>query len=318
MKFKKIKSIEFINTIHELIYQKKVLHTNQSIVIAFSGGQDSICLLFFIFILKKQWDWKIKVIWCHHLWQKQSFIGINHTLRVVLSLKIETSFIVTVEKIFDEQKARHWRYIVFFRLALFYQSKVILTGHTGTDRIETLLLNLFRGCGVDGLHSLYWSRLITLNKYKNFFLFNRAQESATLTNLSGAQGETKFPKVALSCAKGCSFEETADLASTKLRLAKGCPSSAWAKRFVTKRSFAGNRSFAPVEFERISDNFEVRSLIRACLNLSRNVKRITFGSRSKASLISGQATKHKHGQLGQGRLCPPEAYEITTSAKPLQ
>nr|YP_010448207.1 hypothetical protein NRL16_pgp082 [Symbiochloris sp. SG-2018]UTQ75688.1 hypothetical protein [Symbiochloris sp. SG-2018] len=175
MILKTCKSLDFFNIIQKCIYNKKIIEPYQTILITFSGGQDSICLLFFIIILKKQWSWNIQFVWCNHLWQMPSFGGFNHTLKIIFALQVETSFSLPIQRIFNERDARNWRLRVFYRIALFYNRQIIFTGHTSTDRIETLLLNLFRGCGVDGLQSLHWSRKFILKKYKNQFYLKPLQ-----------------------------------------------------------------------------------------------------------------------------------------------
>ncbi len=57
-----------------------------------------------------------------------------------------------------EAQARVWRYQVFEQLALEAGGARIATGHTATDRAETLLYNLIRGSGIDGLQALSWER----------------------------------------------------------------------------------------------------------------------------------------------------------------
>ena len=58
-------------------------------------------------------------------------------------------------------EARHWRYRVFEQLAVEQECLRIATGHTATDRAETLLYNLMRGSGADGLQALGWQRPIS-------------------------------------------------------------------------------------------------------------------------------------------------------------
>jgi tRNA(Ile)-lysidine synthase len=61
----------------------------------------------------------------------------------------------------SEAAARQWRYQVFTSLADVHHCQRIVTGHTATDRAETLLYNLMRGSGADGLQALGWSRPVS-------------------------------------------------------------------------------------------------------------------------------------------------------------
>jgi tRNA(Ile)-lysidine synthase len=60
-----------------------------------------------------------------------------------------------------ESAARTWRYQALIRMAQTTQSKYIVTAHTQTDRAETILYNLIRGAGADGLSALSWRRELT-------------------------------------------------------------------------------------------------------------------------------------------------------------
>jgi tRNA(Ile)-lysidine synthase TilS/MesJ len=68
------------------------------------------------------------------------------------------------ENIFSEQKSRTWRYCQFERISNFYNYNIIFTGHTSTDRIETILIQLLRGTSTRGLSTLNWKRTISRNK----------------------------------------------------------------------------------------------------------------------------------------------------------
>jgi tRNA(Ile)-lysidine synthase len=57
-----------------------------------------------------------------------------------------------------EAAARQWRYQALTEIAIAHNYPYIVTGHTASDRAETLLYNLIRGSGADGLSALTWTR----------------------------------------------------------------------------------------------------------------------------------------------------------------
>ena len=166
----KQKTIELVKFLHNLYIKKKVLKSNQSMILAISGGQDSISLLFIFLQLKDQWNWKLKIIYCNHLWQKDSFYSFLHLFKLAYLLNIDIYLAVTLQQVLTEQKARDWRSLTFQRITGFYLFTVVLTGHSKSDRIETGFFNLFRGSGTQGIGSLNWKRVILKD---NFFKCNR-------------------------------------------------------------------------------------------------------------------------------------------------
>ncbi len=50
----------------------------------------------------------------------------------------------------SEAAARAWRYETFATLARTNGYTHVVTGHTASDRAETVLYNLIRGTGLDG------------------------------------------------------------------------------------------------------------------------------------------------------------------------
>ena len=208
MKQKTIKTIELVNFLHHLINEKKLLISNQSIVLAVSGGQDSICLFFIFLQLKTQWGWNFSLVYCNHLWQKDSFYTMLHLFKLAYLLNVPVYFTITLQKVLSEQKARNWRSLTFQRITQFYLFNVIVTGHSKSDQIETGLFNIFRGSGTKGVSSLNWRKVV--NK-RCFFKLNRIQlkdlknlyqtetnPNILLTSLLDAKQDTTN---AASCAK---------------------------------------------------------------------------------------------------------------------
>jgi tRNA(Ile)-lysidine synthase len=62
----------------------------------------------------------------------------------------------------------------------------LVTGHTSSDRAETLLYNLIRGSGTDGLQALTWQRPLTENiaLVRPLLNFTRAETQQVCTQLN--------------------------------------------------------------------------------------------------------------------------------------
>ena len=166
----KQKTIELVNFLHHLVVKKKLLKSNQSMILAISGGQDSISLLFIFIQLKNQWNWELSIIYCNHLWQKDSFYTMLHLFKLAYLLGLPLYLTVTLQKILTENKVRNWRSLTFQRIIAFYYLRLIVTGHSKSDRIETGFFNLFRGSGTQGIGSLNWTKVISKD---SFFKLNK-------------------------------------------------------------------------------------------------------------------------------------------------
>ena len=153
--------IDLVNKTHVTITKQNLVLSTQFILIAISGGQDSICLFFILLQLKNQWKWDFGVLYCNHFWQTDSFYTSSLIFRVGFIFSIPAYLNLPSENIFSEQKSRNWRYSQFKRLSYFYNYDIIFTGHTATDRIETIILNLIRGTSTRGLSTLNWIRPIS-------------------------------------------------------------------------------------------------------------------------------------------------------------
>lgn len=149
--------------IHRTLRQRQLLPKNQNILIAVSGGQDSLCLTKLLIDLQTKWQWKLAICHCDHRWRKDSEANANHVEKLAQNWQLPFYLQVTNQELKSEASAREWRYQALINIAQTYNFSYIVTGHTASDRAETLIYNLTRGSGADGLQSLTWQRNLTEN-----------------------------------------------------------------------------------------------------------------------------------------------------------
>jgi tRNA(Ile)-lysidine synthase len=144
--------------LHRTIRQRHLLEKGQSIVLGFSGGQDSMCLLQLLRDLQPKWAWRLAIAHCDHRWPPDSGDNADYVARLAQEWNLECHQFTAPQILKGEAEGRTWRYQVLTELARQQGFNAVLTAHTASDRAETLLYNLFRGSGMDGLQALAWQR----------------------------------------------------------------------------------------------------------------------------------------------------------------
>ncbi len=132
-------------------------------IIAVSGGQDSLCLLQLIRDLQPKWDWEIAIAHCNHRWPPDSGDNAIHVAQLAQRWQLKLYLFIASQVLKGEAQGRNWRYQVMTDCARAEGYRAIVTAHTASDRAETLLLNLMRGSGLDGLQALSWQRPLAEN-----------------------------------------------------------------------------------------------------------------------------------------------------------
>ena len=152
----------------EILGNKKLIPNGANLLIAVSGGQDSMALLNLINDIKMQHNWFVNVWHGDHQWhEKSSKYALelkSYCEKKTLSFYLDQA---NKKNISSEEKARDWRYKSLCKRAkrLLIENPEIdnmylLTGHTNTDNAETFLLNLARGSSYAGLSNIESKRLL--------------------------------------------------------------------------------------------------------------------------------------------------------------
>ena len=144
--------------VHRQLRARFLLPRHSRILIALSGGQDSLCLAKLLLDLQPKWHWELAIAHCDHRWRADSQENANYVEQLAQAWQIPFHRQIATDNISSEAAARQWRYQALAKIATHHQFPFITTGHTASDRAETLLYNLIRGAGADGLQALTWKR----------------------------------------------------------------------------------------------------------------------------------------------------------------
>ena len=172
-----------------MIYQKfkkfveaeKLFSPRSRLLVAVSGGQDSVALVHLLVELKKK-DWPQLQIALAHFNHKlrKSAEGDEFFVRNLaeeLGLKLFTGRanvkdFARRKHLNLEEAARLKRYEFLKKAAGKFKADYILTAHTLTDQAETVLMKIFRGTGLEGLQGI---RLKTGNIVRPLLCFKRQE-----------------------------------------------------------------------------------------------------------------------------------------------
>lgn len=147
----------------ETIKKYNLIEQNDKIVCAVSGGPDSICMLDVLRRIKEENKINFDIIVCH----------INHMIRVEATAdeqyvenyckkndipffvkKVDVKKIAEANKQGTEEAGRKVRYDFFEETFQKENATKIAIAHNKNDKIETIIMNVFRGSGISGLRGI--------------------------------------------------------------------------------------------------------------------------------------------------------------------
>ena len=144
--------------IKEYILQEALLNTQDKVLVALSGGADSVALLRVLLDL----GYPCEAAHCNfHLRDEESnrdeaFVRqLCHELKVTLHVThFDTQQEADRRRISIEMAARELRYQWFEEVRISCGAAAIAVAHHRDDSVETFLLNLMRGTGINGLRGI--------------------------------------------------------------------------------------------------------------------------------------------------------------------
>ena len=185
--------------------ENKFFKTKQNILIAVSGGADSVALLHFACALAKKMQFKVYACHVNHNLRptakrdENSVVNLCKELNVPLIVKkVAVKTLAKKEKLSLEHAARKLRYKALEEAAKKFNCKVLAFAHHADDNVETFLLNLLRGTQLKGLGGIPTTRpLDELKIIRPFLCLSKKDilQYCTYHNLPFENDETNFDDV---------------------------------------------------------------------------------------------------------------------------
>lgn len=151
--------------VYEYLRSNIGLKLNDTVVIAVSGGPDSMCLLNLLTTLKTEMNINIVCAHVNHNVRKESAYEKSFVEEYCISHGITFEYMKIKEYGEDNfhNEARSKRYEYFNTMMKKYGSKILLTAHHADDLIETILMRIVRGSTLRGYSG--FSKVVKMENY---------------------------------------------------------------------------------------------------------------------------------------------------------
>ena len=148
------------------IERQQLFAKNHSVLIALSGGPDSVALLHLLSRLRKSYRLKLTAVYINHqirprAAKKEERFCQKLCDRLGIPLTIMREDVPALAKkrgLGLEEMAREVRYTIYANLAQAQKCDRVALGHHADDQVETILFRLVRGTGPSGLAGMPYRR----------------------------------------------------------------------------------------------------------------------------------------------------------------
>ena len=152
---------DFVRQMHRCISQHKMIEDGETVLVAVSGGADSLALLYGLHALRPQLRCKLHVVHLNHclrpdaeadatfVQQHATRLGVPYTIQ-----RAEVPRLIKQWKLSVEAAGRKARYQFYETVCTEVSATKVALGHHQDDIAETVLMNLIRGSGSTGLKGI--------------------------------------------------------------------------------------------------------------------------------------------------------------------
>ncbi len=159
-----MKDLKLVDRIYAIIKENVLIKPQETVIVGVSGGPDSVCLLHILKMISDLYmEIKIAAAHINHMLRMEESDGDEQYVRelcdelgIILYVKrTDVNFYAKNNSVSVEVAGRKIRYDFFNEVAAEYTETLkIAVAHNRNDRAETILMNLFRGAGPEGVTSM--------------------------------------------------------------------------------------------------------------------------------------------------------------------
>ena len=152
---------DFVRQMHRFILRHAMIENGETVVVAVSGGADSLALLYGLHTLRSQLNCQLHIAHLNHCLRPDADADADfvqqHASHLELPLTIQRAdvpHLVKQLKFSVEAAARRARYQFYDEVCTQVGATKVALGHHQDDTAETVLMNLIRGSGSTGLKGI--------------------------------------------------------------------------------------------------------------------------------------------------------------------
>jgi tRNA(Ile)-lysidine synthase len=155
---------DLLQHVEENIQNRRLLKRGQAVLVAVSGGMDSMALLHLLHELSSRHQWKLTVAhFNHQLRGRSSDADEKLVRRTAAAMKLpfvagraNVKEFAQKSKLSVEMAARKLRHDFFASATMERKIRVVALAHHADDQVELFFLRVLRGAGGEGLAGMKW------------------------------------------------------------------------------------------------------------------------------------------------------------------
>lgn len=185
------------------IRKNKLIESGDKVLVALSGGPDSVCLLNILCKVKDEFNITLGAAHINHMLRgddsdkdEEYVIELCNKMEIPSYIKkVDINTYSDENKMSSEMAGRKVRYDFFEEIMMKYNYNKIATAHNANDQAETIIFRLIRGSGLEGLGGIKTYRdnkiirpILCLNR-------DEVEEYIKKENLNPRIDKTNFEKI---------------------------------------------------------------------------------------------------------------------------